>query len=65
MVLSLIRREPARVAGIIQAVLALAVAFGLDLSVEQQAAILSLSAAALGLAEGVRSQVTPVRKDVP
>lgn len=57
-----IRREPARVAGLIQAVMALAVAFGLDLSTEQQAVILGLSAAALGFAEGVRSRVTPVAR---
>lgn len=53
------RREPALIGGLVQAVLAVAVAFGLDLTTEQQAAILGLSAAALGVAVGVRSRVTP------
>jgi hypothetical protein len=52
-----IKSEPAVVAGIVQAVLALVVAFGLDLTTEQVAAILGVTAAVLALV--VRSQVTP------
>ena len=54
----MIRREPAAIAGVVQAVLALLVAFGLDLSPEQIGAILAVTAAVLGLV--VRSQVSPV-----
>jgi hypothetical protein len=56
-VLSLVQAEPALVAGVIQAVLGLALAFGLDLSNEQVGAIMAVVAAILALA--VRSQVTP------
>ena len=56
----MIRREPAAIAGVVQAVLALLVAFGLDLSPEQVGAILAVTAAVLGLV--VRSQVSPVGK---
>lgn len=54
---ALIRREPAVVAGIVQALLALAVAFGFDLSADQTAAIVAVTAGILALV--VRSQVTP------
>jgi hypothetical protein len=47
------------VVAFIQAVLVLAVTFGLSLTNEQQAAILAVSALALGLI--TRSQVTPVK----
>jgi hypothetical protein len=53
-----IKAEPALVAGLVQAVLTLVVAFGLDLSTEQVAAILTVTGAVLALV--VRSQVTPV-----
>lgn len=52
-----IRNEPALIAGLVQAVLACAVAFGLPLSDVQQGTILALSAAVLALF--VRSRVTP------
>jgi hypothetical protein len=52
-----IKAEPALVAGLVQAVLTLVVAFGLDLSTEQVAAILTVTAAVLAIV--VRSQVTP------
>lgn len=55
--LTTIRREPALITGLIQAVLALVVAFGLDLSGEQTASILAVSAAVLAVV--VRSQVRP------
>ena len=55
-----IKSEPAVVAGLVQAVLALLVAFGLDLTGEQIASVLAVTAA--GLALFVRSQVTPTRK---
>jgi hypothetical protein len=47
----------------VQAVVALALAFGLDLSTEQVGAILAVSAAALGLV--TRSQVTPTASCAP
>ena len=53
-----IRREPALVAGLVQAVLALLVAFGLDLTGEQTASILAVTAALLAVL--TRAQVTPV-----
>ena len=50
-------REPAMVVALIQAVLVLAVTFGLKLTPEQTAAILAVAALALGLI--TRSRVTP------
>ena len=52
-------REPALFLALIQAVLVLAVGFGLNLSGDQVAAISAVSAAALGLV--ARSKVTPVQ----
>lgn len=52
-----IKKEPAIVAGIVQAVLGLLLAFGVSLSTEQTGAILAITAAILALF--VRSQVTP------
>lgn len=54
-----IKAEPAMVAGLVQAVLALAIAFGLPLSDVQVGAILAATAAVLAFV--VRSRVTPVR----
>lgn len=54
---SLWGREPALILGAIQTVLALAIAFGLDLSNEQTGAILAASAAVLAVV--TRSQVSP------
>ena len=51
-------REPALVLGFVQCVLALLLAFGVDLTVEQVGAILAVSAAALSLV--VRRKVSPV-----
>lgn len=53
-------REPAMVMAIIQAVIVLGVSFGLNLSLSQEAAILSLSALVLGFI--TRSVVTPVKR---
>jgi len=50
-------REPAMVLSAVQAVIVLAVSFGLQLSPEQTGAILALTAVVLGLI--TRSQVTP------
>lgn len=50
-------REPALVLGLVQAALALAIGFGLDLSTEQLALILGFTAAVLSVI--TRSQVTP------
>lgn len=55
--LSRIRREPALVAGIVQALLALLLAFGVPLTDEQVGAVLALSAAVLALL--VRARVHP------
>ena len=51
-------REPAVLAGLVQSLLALAVAFGLELSSQQVAAVVAATAAVLALA--VRQSVTPV-----
>jgi hypothetical protein len=53
-----LKREPALIAGLIQAILALAVAFGFDLTSEQVGAILAVTGALLAVV--VRQQVTPV-----
>lgn len=59
--MSVIRREPALVAGVVQAVLALLVAFGVGLSPEQVGAVLAVTAAVLALL--VRGRVSPVVAD--
>lgn len=51
-------REPAMVLALVQAVIVLGVSFGLQLSSDQTAAILAVTAVVLGLI--TRSQVTPV-----
>lgn len=55
-----IKDEPAIVAGLVQALLALLVAFGLDLTPEQIGAILGVTAAVLAFV--VRRKVVPARK---
>lgn len=55
--LKLIRQEPVRFVGAIQATLAAAVLFGVDLSPEQLAGLVLAIAAWLGFV--TRSQVTP------
>ena len=52
-----VRREPALVSGLVTAVLALAVSFGLDLTEEQVGSILAVVATVMALV--VRQQVTP------
>ena len=52
-------REPAMVLALVQAVIVLAVSFGLKLTPEQTGAILAITALVLGLI--TRSQVTPVK----
>ncbi|MGL5910649.1 MAG: hypothetical protein ACRCZP_11650 [Phycicoccus sp.] len=52
------RREPALVSGFVAAAVALAIAFGLDLTDTQVGAIMAAVTALLALI--VRSQVTPV-----
>ena len=54
----MLQREPALIIGAIQAVLALVIAFGLDLSPEQVGAILAASSAVLALV--TRANVSPV-----
>ena len=56
-----VRREPALVSGIVTAVLALAVSFGLDLTEEQVGSIQAVVAAVMALV--VRQQVTPTASD--
>lgn len=53
-------REPAMIVAFIQAILVLAVTFGLNLDQDQTAAILAVAALALGLI--TRSQVSPTAK---
>lgn len=62
--LNYIRREPARIMGLLLAVIALAGAFGLSLTDEQTAAIVAVVGAVLAIvgAETTRSQVTPVNR---
>lgn len=55
---SIFGREPVLVLALVQTVLALVAAFGLNLSAEQVAAIMAFSAAALGFV--ARSKVSPV-----
>lgn len=54
-------REPALIAGLVQAVLGLLLAFGVDLSQEQVGSLMAVTAAVLALA--VRSRVTPTTKE--
>jgi hypothetical protein len=54
---TILGREPAMVLALVQAVIVLAVTFGLRLTPEQTGAILTLSAVVLGLI--TRSKVTP------
>lgn len=56
-------REPAAIIGMVQALLAVAIGFGLDLSSEQLGLILAALAAVLGFI--TRSQVTPVKAPAP
>jgi hypothetical protein len=58
------KREPALILGAVQAVLALVVSFGLDLTTEQVGAILAVTAAILAVV--TRQRVSPVqpRSDV-
>lgn len=58
--LNKIKTEPAVIAGLVQAILAAVVAFGLHLTDAQVAGILGVTAAVLALF--VRSQVVPVAK---
>ena len=55
---TIFNREPALILGAVQALLALAIGFGLDLSPEQVALILAATAAVIALI--TRSRVTPV-----
>ena len=55
--IAVIRREPALVSGLVTALIALGVAFGLPVTPEQTGAILAVDAAVLAFV--VRSQVTP------
>ena len=52
--------EPVLMLNLINVVLAAAVAFGLDLTMEQKAAIIAVTTAVLNIV--ARSQVTPTRK---
>jgi uncharacterized membrane protein len=58
-----LRNEPAVVAAVIGAVIAVAISFGLDLTKEQVGSIMALVTLLLGL--GVRHQVTPTKKVAP
>lgn len=56
-ILDRIRREPALVTGAVSALIALGVAFGLNLTGEQTGAIMAVTTAVLAFV--TRSQVTP------
>ncbi len=56
--LNILKREPALASGFVAAVIALVVAFGLDLSSEQIGSIMAVVAAALAVV--TRANVTPV-----
>ena len=56
-----IRTEPVLVTGLLEAVLVLALAFGLDLTTEQVAAIMAVAVAVLSLV--ARSKVSPYEGD--
>lgn len=60
----LLKMEPARVVGVVLALIGVASAFGLGITDGQQAAIVALVGAVLALVGGetVRSQVTPTAK---
>jgi hypothetical protein len=53
------KREPALILGFVQTVLALALAFGVDLTVEQTGEVLAVSAAFLAVV--TRQVVTPAK----
>lgn len=55
------KREPALFYGLVNTILALVLAFGVDLTTEQTGAILAVTSALLALI--TRSQVTPTSKD--
>lgn len=55
-----LKSEPAAVAGIVPPILALAASFGLDITAEQLAGIVSVATVLLGF--WVRSRVSPVEK---
>jgi len=61
MMVERIKNEPVLVVGCVQAILALVVAFGLNLSDGQVAAILGVTGAVLALV--ARSKVSPVKSD--
>ena len=56
-------REPVLVLAVVQAVIGLLVAFGLDLSGVQQAAVMAVAAAVLGFI--ARSRVSPITPNDP
>lgn len=62
--LDLIRTEPALIAGLIDAVLVLLLAFGVPIDPNQKVAIDGVVSAALALATGlvIRTQVAPAQK---
>lgn len=60
MMVEKLRNEPVLVVALVQAILVAAVAFGLDLSPAQSAAVLSVTGAVLAVV--ARSKVTPTSK---
>ena len=56
-----IQQEPALVLGAVQALIAMAVGFGLEVTAEQVGLIVAAAAAVLSVV--TRTQVTPVHKD--
>lgn len=66
-VLHMLRTEPARVVGVVLALIGLLSAFGLGISDDQSAAIVALVGAVLALVGGetVRARVTPTARSRP
>ena len=62
-IIARVRQEPALLLALVGALIALALSFGLNLSVDQQGAIMALVIAVLGFV--TRSQVSPVVKAPP
>lgn len=57
-----IKNRPVLIAALIEAIIGTLIAFGADITGEQQTAILALSGAIVAIAFGVQASVTPTRK---
>lgn len=63
-IVRLVRREPVRAYSFLVGLVALAVSFGLPLTMEQQGLLVGLFAIVLGVgSEAVRGRVSPIDRD--